>query len=121
MKRFLRSLGHGGKGFTLIEILVVVALLGVLSAVVVPNVIKFMGEGKTEAMLTELHNVQTVMHVGMTDNELTAVTPQATWVNDLTDEPGEFNLRDYLTSPHTEYYYRWDGKGVVEQSEDGSE
>ncbi|MDD5398053.1 MAG: prepilin-type N-terminal cleavage/methylation domain-containing protein, partial [Dehalococcoidia bacterium] len=43
----------GNRGFTLIELLVVIAILGTLSAVVVLNVIKFIGAGSTEAMLTE--------------------------------------------------------------------
>ena len=43
MKRFLKHFRYGQKGFTLIELLVVIGILGVIAAVVVPNVGKFIG------------------------------------------------------------------------------
>ena len=55
----MKLLSRGEKGFTLIEILTVVAILGVLAAIVIPNVVKFMNEGKEEAKLAEMHNLQT--------------------------------------------------------------
>ena len=55
----MKLLSRGEKGFTLIEILAVVAILGVLAAIVIPNVVQFMGEGKEEARQAEQHNLQT--------------------------------------------------------------
>jgi type IV pilus assembly protein PilA len=46
------------KGYTLIEILVVIAILGVIVGVALPNIIGFMGGGEAEAKAAELHNVQ---------------------------------------------------------------
>lgn len=58
----------GQKGFTLIELLVVIAILGTLAAVVILNVTQFMGQGKDQAALTELHNVQTAVAAYMYDH-----------------------------------------------------
>ena len=74
MKRFLRHFRYGQKGFTLIELLVVVGILGVLAAVVVPNVGKFLGSGTVQAANTEAHNVQTAVLAYMVDNSLITCT-----------------------------------------------
>jgi type II secretory pathway pseudopilin PulG len=49
-----------GAGYFL-EIVVVVALLGILSAVALPNVGHLVNKGKTESYDTELHNIQTAV------------------------------------------------------------
>jgi len=105
MKKFLKHFRYGQKGFTLIELLVVIGILGAIAAVVVPNVGKFIGRGKTEAWETELHDIQTsVMAMlvdsgsGELDGTVAATTDMATV---LATSPGgtagDLALSDYLT------------------------
>jgi len=54
MKRFKR----GEKGFTLVELLIVVAIRGVLAAVVIPNVVGLMGRGGAQAYETDEEVIQ---------------------------------------------------------------
>jgi type IV pilus assembly protein PilA len=130
-RKFARHFRYGNKGFTLIELLVVIAILGVLAAVVVPNVSKFMGEGKDEAGLTELHSVQTAVTAMMADLGIVTITPSdnfstsgASPENDMTAFPGTpaaqrlFNggtsgTVHYLQKNQTEFYYTCEADGTV--------
>jgi len=64
---------RGEKGFTLIELLIVVAILGVLAAIVIPNVGRFIGRGKTEAAATELSNIQSAVVSMMVDQNIASL------------------------------------------------
>ncbi len=54
-------------GFTLLELLVVVSILGAVSAIAIPNVVKFSSSGQAEAANSELHNVQIAVSAAMTE------------------------------------------------------
>ncbi|MBI2829775.1 MAG: prepilin-type N-terminal cleavage/methylation domain-containing protein [Chloroflexi bacterium] len=69
MEKEMIKLGfrRGQKGFTLIEILIVLAVLGVLAAVVVPNVTGFLSRGKERAWEADRDILQSAVDSWRTD------------------------------------------------------
>lgn len=97
-------------GFTLIELLVVVIILGLLAAVVVPNVARFAGRGQTEARKTEEDNVQLAIDAYMTENRLATIafpaTGPATSVDDFGSTlPADLVQIDLDAGAGTAYLY----------------
>jgi prepilin-type N-terminal cleavage/methylation domain-containing protein len=100
LKRLKSQFRPGEKGFTMIELLVVIAVLGVLAAVAIPNVGKFIGQGKTEAYETELHNVQTSVMAMLADSTagvLDAAYPTTADMDTVFADSGTANLSGYMT------------------------
>jgi type IV pilus assembly protein PilA len=77
VKQRLVKFNRATAGFTLVELLIVIAILGVLAAIVLPNVTGLADSGQTEAARAELSIVQTAMDVMMARNALTSVNATA--------------------------------------------
>jgi prepilin-type N-terminal cleavage/methylation domain-containing protein len=55
----MRMIHRGEKGLTLIELLIVIAILGIIAAVIIPNIAGFITSGNIAAANTEVENVKT--------------------------------------------------------------
>jgi len=63
----MRNFGKN-QGFTLIEIMVVIVILGVLGALVIPNVLGRTGEARVKAATVDLRAISTALDMYRMDN-----------------------------------------------------
>ena len=119
MKRLLKRIHQGNKGFTLVELLVVIFIMGVLAAIVIPNFSGIVDEGETEAAAAELSIVQTSMDVMMARSGISAVTVTAATGDMSTFPTGNVLYPDYMRTGNTTGNYSTSATGLVTQATTG--
>ena len=72
MKKFLNKIRNNNKGFTLVELIIVIAIIAVLSAAIAPQYIKWVENSKESADEANLGNVLSAVQV-----EAAETTPAA--------------------------------------------
>ena len=69
----------GQKGFTLIELMIVIAIIGILAAIAIPQFTAYRQRGFNAAMQSDLRNAATAQEAYYTDGQVYTTT-----LNDLT-------------------------------------
>ena len=109
----------GQHGFTLVEILIAVAILAVVSAIAIPAVGSLMGNSETKAESGELANIQSAVDALMADQEMEIITAVTTATNDMAAGfPGAAPRLSpgYLRQSTTRCNYTVTASGVVTQA-----
>ena len=72
---------HRHRAFTLIELMIVIAIIAILSSILLPNFVRARSEGRLTGCKTNLRNIATALEAYATDNKhryppaVTALTP----------------------------------------------
>ena len=115
MFRTMRRMHREEGGFTLVELLIVVTILGILAAVVTTSLIGLTATAKTNACAEELRTVQTAVDALMAKNNITVVTAQAAATSTMTGVigGGEALSPNYIRQAVTKGAYTWTAAGAV--------
>ena len=74
------------KGFTLVELMIVVAIIGILAAIAIPQFAAYRIRGFNSSALSDTKNMQTSQAAFFADNQLYAITGTATALVTPADE-----------------------------------
>lgn len=66
------------KGFTLVEIMIVVAIIGLLAAIAIPNFVRARQQAQRQACIANLKQIEGAVQVALLDGNLAAVANN-TW------------------------------------------
>ena len=98
------------KGFTLVEVLIIIAILGLLSAIAMPNLVPFIGTSDIEAAATELDVMQLAATAYMVDNKEALPTADGS-AGAITSVIDDYLIEGIDEVAYPTYYI--DDKGIV--------
>lgn len=89
----LSALRRGSAGFTLLEIMVVVVILGILAALVAPNVIRRIDDANITKVKQDIRALETALNLYRMDNFRYPTTEQG--LEALVKQPNDPNIRNW--------------------------
>lgn len=112
MAWFVKALNKDEKGFTLIELIVVIAILGILAAIAVPNVTKIFNNSKSKA---DISNAAVIGHAAET-YYIDQTTNNSANLNSTSMDPSALQQAGYLNKAPVDQY---GGKFVINFDSNG--
>ena len=88
-----RSVSRRQRGFTLIEIMVVVVIIGILAALIAPNVIGRVDDARITAAKTDIRNFESQLKLFKLDNFRYPTTEQG--LEALVEQPNDPSIRNW--------------------------
>lgn len=110
----MKKMFKNEKGFTLIELMIVIAILGILAAVAIPNFLNARGKAQDASALSSLEAVKTALEMYAADNGVypTLANATGTALSTALGEDFPTNIKldttvagalDYVNSDDNEY------------------
>jgi prepilin-type N-terminal cleavage/methylation domain-containing protein len=121
--RKIRSRTQSQKGFTLVELLIVVAILGILAGIVTLSLVGLTGTAQKQSCIQEKSTLQSALDAYMANFNLSTITTPG----GATTSPGSVSLSangtlvaagpggttTFLRSATTQFSWNWNASGSV--------